>query len=492
MNGAVSLLFASAIYGVSLGDACVSFAANQSEQAAGSPEVSRATAAYRRGDPWGEQAALPQVVVALPPQVTRDDVIYWLWLTGYSDVSESTVANALRGAQARNDAMRATRFPAIFSSAIQAAAPPERMSLTEATALARSIAEQRNRIMREDTASLSELFDALSAATDGAVEPSEWAALRQIDLGPLFPDSLPAARMDWGRTLFRLISARHKGPLSAAVAQLLRDAVPALAMSQTQLVRATSNLIAAEVRWELTAAVHNRGGDAGATDVEEAHRALRSAQRRFAALAVSDAEANEVTAESVAAVMGDVEGERILQAFRALAYGSLATPALDGNWLRPLILGIADEEIRRHLEALLQEWEQASEDRKSEVHQVIRAYRRARLSHAVDGPRLWERTAQRLSHLHGTAESTLLALTSIIVSHTPPDRTGAVIAEVDRQIGKARARLADQLAELGSQEGMLATEEPPASGNSGEVLTPENLERARRGSLDPSRRPMGG
>lgn len=452
----------------------------------------QATARYRRGDPWGEQATRPQVVVALPPQVTGEDVRYWLWVTGQSDDIVVAAADALVETQTRNDALRARRLPEIFELAIAAGQPLPGLSTTRANSLAQSLRTLRTAFLRDDLASLSGLFLALSEATGGAVDAREWEALRQIDVGPLYPDSPSASRMDWGRTLFRLARSGAIAPASAeTVATILRDAAPGMAAAQSQLARATSDLIAATVRFELLATARSQGGDVAEQDVDDALRTMRSAKRRFAVLANRDAEVNESLAETMADVLSDPDGAVILRNFGSLAYGALAAPALEASWVQPLAEALPVEEDRRRLLLLLAEWTESNAVRFGEARRIAKVFRRAQLEGVENDSRLWRRTADRLSALHTESERTLSPITSLVIAATPAASVGSVIGEVEYRMAQGSATFLEQLEDLSGRSteelGQSAADRPSA-----EPVTPENAERIRRLTADPSTRPSGG
>jgi hypothetical protein len=200
---------------------------------------------HRRGDPSKTLAAAPQVFVAVPPQISADDLKHWCWILGQAELAQDGVTAAFDAYVQRNDALRTGSLPGIFAGAIAAASPPGNWSAEQARDAVRSIEKARIKFLADEAVGDRKLFDELARLSGGSIDPEELAALRVRDVARLYPDTLAAARADVGRMIHSMASAAAISEDSAKLAALiLRGALSAEAAVCAQHVRTTSELIA--------------------------------------------------------------------------------------------------------------------------------------------------------------------------------------------------------------------------------------------------------
>lgn len=395
---------------------------------------------HRRGDPSKALAAAPQLVVAIPPQISMDDVRLWHWILGEAKLNDEGIAAAFEAYQQQNDALRSEALPAIFAGAIAAASPPEGWSADQAKDAARAIGKAWNKLLADEAVGDRALFEELARLSGGSIDPQELAALRNRDVARLYPDTLAAARADVGRMMRSLAASKAISEDSARIAaQIVRSGLLAGAAASTNQARATSELIAVGCLPELLQSVASSGKAVGAAELEGARARSRSALRNFAESSERMALQNRAAIDDIVAGVAEPDAKVVRRRFERDVYGALADPPLDGNSVLDLIPLVPDAGARPGIESLVQDWTASTERRQRDACEAYDAYQLRRIASPRRDRELWDRTASRIAELHAESERALLPIAALIIAAMPIEDGKNAQSKIDALIAGGRS-----------------------------------------------------
>jgi hypothetical protein len=401
---------------------------------------------HRRGDPSKTLAAAPQVFVAVPPQISADDLKHWCWILGQAELAQDGVTAAFDAYVQRNDALRTGSLPGIFAGAIAAASPPGNWSAEQARDAARSIEKARIKFLADEAVGDRELFDELARLSGGSIDPEELAALRVRDVARLYPDTLAAARADVGRMIHSMASAAAISEDSAKLAVLiLRGALSAEAAACAKHVRTTSELLADGCLPELLQGVASSGRQVAAPELEGAQTRSRNAHRNFAASSERLAKQNLSAIDDIAAGLTEQDATTVRRRFGAEVYGILADPPLQSDALIALIARIPDAAARADVEAAAREWIASNQLRQREARAIFDEYKLRQIESSRQDRDRWTRTASRISDLHAESERALLPIAAAIVAALDAGTAKAVQSQLDSLTSAGRDRSSKQV-----------------------------------------------
>ncbi len=419
---------------------------SHAEQLHSAPEHDDTVRRHRRGDPSRTLASAPQLVVAIPPQISTEDLKYWFWVLGVANLDEGGLTTAFDDYRQRNDSLRSEALPGIFASAIAAASPPENWSSEQAKNAARAIEKSRNKFLADEATADRALFEELARLSRGAIDPAELAALRNRDVSRLYPETLVAARIDVGRMVRSLASSAAISAESGRVAALiLRGGLQAAVATNTHQVRVTSEVIADGCLLELLHGMTSSGGQVAAAEFEGAKTRNRRAIRDFAESSEQLARQSRALVDDIAAGLTEADATTVRRRFESEVYGDLATPPIDGDAIVELIGAIPDETARSGAEAIARDWLASNARRQQEACRALDTYRAQRLSSPRRDRAVWALTANRIADLHSESERALLPITAFIVSAMNADGLDSTQSKVDSLISAGRRRSEQQL-----------------------------------------------
>ena len=384
-----------------------------------------------------------QLQVAMPAQLTLDDLDYWAWLLALDAETEHCLRSGWGTYCAADDIVRAERFIPIFELAGEVSRPPQDLDERSAKELARKIASQRARAIAAMRAQEHASFERiLTECEHGATEPAvndppeltedqavllaDLDSLRLQDLDRRVSDTSLAARVDLGRLVHSLGSGSIAAESKEIARVILLEAQPTL----TELRRAhatafNKRIQAGSILMLVVVNLMPAGAVISPSDAKGYERDRLSTRRQVASAARRITEANDAILESVCVSIPADDAKRLRRAYLDLACGVFAANPWDIADSAHAMLAELQGEDAVLLAELIEQYAEQSNATQHEIQRIADRYSQFTLEQSRPDREKWQGASKQIALHHAAQRAHLEPLLGAFFQGLPTERVAA-------------------------------------------------------------------